>query len=243
MKAKVKKLLMEKCQLHTIIRLPNGVFAPYTGIKTNLLFFTKGKPTDTIWFYEHRYPSGVKSYSKTKPLSVEEFKPIEDWWGNESDGFAGRVQNDVAWRFDFRAIKEAAEAKAFPHWRKAELLNNDAENLADKARSLKESIKSFQGKDRASTAPMERDLEALTLRIEQTKQLAKDEDAIGDRHFWPIYKLDIKNPKAPEEETHDADKLLAKYKALLGEIDKTQSKLKAELSVALARHSGSEEAD
>ena len=83
-KAKVKELLLRECHLHTIIRLPNGVFNPYTGIKTNLLFFTKGKPTDFIWFYEHRYPSGVKSYSKTKPLRVEEFDPIAAWWGKEN---------------------------------------------------------------------------------------------------------------------------------------------------------------
>ena len=75
-KAKIKELLMRECHLHTIVRLPNGVFNPYTGIKTNLLFFTKGKPTDTIWFYEHRYPEGVKSYSKTKPLRIEELQPL-----------------------------------------------------------------------------------------------------------------------------------------------------------------------
>jgi type I restriction enzyme M protein len=61
MKAKIKELLLRECQLHTIVRLPNGVFNPYTTIKTNLLFFTKGKPTGTIWFYEHRYPQGVKA--------------------------------------------------------------------------------------------------------------------------------------------------------------------------------------
>jgi type I restriction enzyme M protein len=53
------------CSLHTIVRLPNGVFAPYTDIKTNLLFFTKGEKTKHVWYYEHPYPSGYKSYSKT----------------------------------------------------------------------------------------------------------------------------------------------------------------------------------
>ncbi|MCA1772419.1 MAG: type I restriction-modification system subunit M, partial [Halomonas sp.] len=62
MKNIIKENLLNECNLHTIIRLPNGVFNPYTSIKSNLLFFTKGKPTETIWFYEHPYPEGYKSY-------------------------------------------------------------------------------------------------------------------------------------------------------------------------------------
>ncbi len=69
-KGRIKKMLLEECNLHTIIRLPNSVFAPYTGIKTNLLFFTKGKSTETIWFYEHPYPEGQRSYSKSKPHPI-----------------------------------------------------------------------------------------------------------------------------------------------------------------------------
>jgi type I restriction-modification system DNA methylase subunit len=93
-KGKVKELLLRECNLHTIVRLPNGVFNPYTGIKTNLLFFTKGKPTETIWFYEHRYPQGVKSYSKTKPLRLEELQPIAEWWGKESMSVSGLLKSE-----------------------------------------------------------------------------------------------------------------------------------------------------
>jgi len=74
-KTRIKEKLLNECNLHTIIRLPNGVFSPYTGIKTNLLFFTKGEPTKNIWFYEHPYPPGAKSYNKTKPMRIEEFEP------------------------------------------------------------------------------------------------------------------------------------------------------------------------
>ena len=237
-KAKVKKLLMEECHLHTIIRLPNGVFAPYTGIKTNLLFFTKGKPTDTIWFYEHRYPAGVKSYSKTKPLRIEEFEPIVDWWGSESDGFATRTESEQAWKIDFKTLKQEAEAKAKPHWDKAESLNNDASALVNQIKDLRESIK---GEKKASKrSKVEDKITSLNEQIDALRQQAREQQSIGDRHFWPIYNLDIKNPNAPEEETHDPDKLLAKYKALLAEIDKTQAKLKAELSAALAHHFESE---
>ncbi|RLV60020.1 SAM-dependent DNA methyltransferase [Parashewanella curva] len=97
-KTKIKKLLTEECNLHTIVRLPNGVFNPYTGIKTNILFFTKGKPTKDIWYYEHPYPAGVKNYSKTKPMKFEEFKAEQAWWGDEADGFTKRVKNKQAWK-------------------------------------------------------------------------------------------------------------------------------------------------
>ncbi len=63
---------LDECNLHTIVRLPSGVFAPYTTIKTNVLFFTKGEPTKKIWYYKHPYPDGYKSYSKTKPMRIEE---------------------------------------------------------------------------------------------------------------------------------------------------------------------------
>ncbi|MGK0270730.1 MAG: type I restriction enzyme M protein [Cocleimonas sp.] len=97
-KTKIKKLLTEECNLHTIVRLPNGVFAPYTGIKTNILFFTKGTPTTKVWYYEHPYPAGVKNYNKTKPMKFEEFQTEIDWWGNEADGFASRVETEQAWQ-------------------------------------------------------------------------------------------------------------------------------------------------
>lgn len=105
-KTKIKKLLTEECNLHTIVRLPNGVFNPYTGIKTNILFFTKGKPTEKVWYYEHPYPEGVKNYNKTKPMKFEEFKTEIDWWGDEADGFAKRVENEQARQVGVREIIE-----------------------------------------------------------------------------------------------------------------------------------------
>ena len=110
MKTRLKEQLLDQCNLHTILRLPNGVFNPYTGIKTNLLFFTK-KPegerpaTEEIWFYEHPYPEGVKSYNKTKPMRFEEFQPEIDWWGTEEDGFAVREENEYAWKVSLEDIK------------------------------------------------------------------------------------------------------------------------------------------
>jgi type I restriction enzyme M protein len=65
--------------------LPNGVFNPYTGIRTNLLFFEKGKPTKEIWYFEHPLPKGYKSYNKTKPIRIEEFDLEKQWWNNRED--------------------------------------------------------------------------------------------------------------------------------------------------------------
>ena len=105
MKTRLKEKLLAECNLHTIVRLPNGVFNPYTGIKTNLLFFTKGQPTEHIWYYEHPYPAGVKSYNKTKPIRFEEFQTEIDWWGKEENGFAARVETEQAWKVAIDEVK------------------------------------------------------------------------------------------------------------------------------------------
>ena len=95
---RIKESLLEKCNLHTIVRLPNGVFARYTGIKTNLLFFTKGKPTKHVWYFEHPYPDGVKNYNKTKPINIKEFDLEKAWWHN-------REENQYAWKVSADELK------------------------------------------------------------------------------------------------------------------------------------------
>jgi len=82
-KTRLKEHLMEECNLHTIVRLPNSVFKPYASIGTNLLFFEKGTPTKDIWFWEHRLPEGQKAYSMTKPIRFEHFQGCIDWWGRQ----------------------------------------------------------------------------------------------------------------------------------------------------------------
>jgi type I restriction enzyme M protein len=104
-KTRIKEALLTDCNLHTIVRLPNGVFNPYTGIRTNLLFFTKGQPTTDVWYYEHPYPPGAKSYNKGKPIRIEEFEAERAWWGSEEDGFKSRVENEQAWRVSIDQIK------------------------------------------------------------------------------------------------------------------------------------------
>lgn len=84
-KTRIKEKLLSEFNLHTIVRLPNGVFNPYTGIRTNLLFFEKGKPTKEIWYFDHPYPEGYKSYNKTKPIRIEEFDLEKEWWNNREN--------------------------------------------------------------------------------------------------------------------------------------------------------------
>ena len=98
-KTRIKEELLNECNLHTIIRLPNGVFNPYTGIKTNLLFFTKGTPTKEIWYYEHPLPKGIKNYSRSNPITIDEFLPEKQWWNN-------RVENEHAWKVSVETIIE-----------------------------------------------------------------------------------------------------------------------------------------
>jgi type I restriction enzyme M protein len=102
-KTRLKEHLMEECNLHTIVRLPNSVFKPYASIGTNLLFFEKGEPTKDIWFYEHRVPEGQKAYSMTKPIRVEYLKPCVDWWGGAKR--KGRKEAEVAWRVTSDEVK------------------------------------------------------------------------------------------------------------------------------------------
>jgi type I restriction enzyme M protein len=98
-KQRVRQKLLEDCNLHTIIRLPNSVFQPYATVATNLLFFTKGTPTKEVWYYEHRLPEGQKAYNKTKPIQAKEFNPIKKWWNN-------REESDIAWKVDIQTIIE-----------------------------------------------------------------------------------------------------------------------------------------
>jgi type I restriction enzyme M protein len=102
-KTRIKEKLLSECNLHTIVRLPNGVFNPYTGIRTNLLFFEKGKPTKEIWYYEHPYPDGAKSYNKGKPIRIEEFEPERKWWGGKTR--KGRQESEQAWRVSIEDIQ------------------------------------------------------------------------------------------------------------------------------------------
>lgn len=98
--ARIKQELLTEFNLHTIVRLPNGVFAPYTGIPTNILFFDRSGPTKDVWYYEQPIPEGRKNYTKTAPIQFEEFADCLKWWDK-------RKKTDRAWKVSARELLDS----------------------------------------------------------------------------------------------------------------------------------------
>ena len=115
-KIAIKKKLLSEFNLHTVIRLPHSVFAPYTSITTNILFFDRTHATKEIWFYRLDMPDGYKNFSKTKPMKLEHFAPAVEWWNDRreitADGF------DKAKKYTVQEIAERnynIDLCGFPH--------------------------------------------------------------------------------------------------------------------------------
>jgi type I restriction enzyme M protein len=136
-KTRIKKKLLEECNLHTIVRLPSGVFAPYTPIRTNILFFTKGEATKEVWYYEHPYPDGYKSYSKTKPMRIEEFATEKAWWD-------AREETDLAWRVTADSIAESGYNLDIKNPRSVAESHEDVELLLAKYLDAAEQVRAAQ---------------------------------------------------------------------------------------------------
>jgi len=227
--AVIKEELLKEFRLHTIVRLPQGVFAPYTDIPANLLFFERGGPTDTIWFYELPLPSsngvGRKKYSKTAPLQFEEFAAALPWWNDRQAG-------PQAWAVDFAAKREAAVDAATPHWQKAEAERNAALALGKPLRELEQTISVAANGEKAALQGRLRALKAVQQAHEQGAKVAQAE---GDALYWPIYNLDIKNPNAKAGLEHaDPKDLIASMRGheaevmrLLGEIEALVNEVQA----------------
>jgi len=124
-KTRIKERLLSTCDLHTIVRLPKGVFAPYTSIQTNVLFFTKGKATKEVWYYEHPYPPGAKSYNKTKPMRIEEFDAEKAWWTK-------RVESERAWKVSIADIKARGYNLDIKNPNAPELTHEDPDALLER---------------------------------------------------------------------------------------------------------------
>ncbi len=149
-KMAIKKKLMTEMNLHTVIRLPHSVFAPYTSITTNILFFDNTKPTEETWFYRLDMPQGYKNFSKTKPMKLEHFNDVMEWWDNrqsiEIDGF------DKARCYSFQEIADRQfniDLCGFPH-EEEEILPPD------------ELIANYQQKRTALNADIDRILGEIT---------------------------------------------------------------------------------
>ena len=191
--AKIKEKLLTQYNLHTIVRLPNGVFSPYTSIPTNLLFFDASGPTQEIWYYEVALPEGKKNYSKTKPMQDGDFEDCLTWWSD-------RTEHEQAWRYDFRTLYEAARTNAQPHWDGAK----QAEAIANQSvRQIKELETQIQQADTPKqTQALKQQQKELQTTERSQREVAKREQATGDSLYWHIYNLDQKNPNAKTDFEH-----------------------------------------
>ncbi|HQI05648.1 MAG TPA: N-6 DNA methylase, partial [bacterium] len=145
-KQRIRQKLLEDCNLHTIIRLPNSVFQPYATVATNLLFFNKGKKTKEVWYYEHRLPEGQKAYNKTRPIRAEEFEPIKEWWKK-------REESEICWKVPISKIIERGydldiknptkkeEAQEFNSTELIKMLENSFTKSHELLNQLKEAVK------------------------------------------------------------------------------------------------------
>jgi len=223
--AVIKEEMLKEFRLHTIVRLPQGVFAPYTDIPANLLFFERGGPTDTIWYYKLPLPEGRNKYSKTAALQFEEFTPALGWWNDRQEG-------PQAWKVDFAARRGAAIEAATPHWQRVESERNAAIALGKPIREMEQIIQSAANGDKAA---LREQLGALKAEQQAHEQSARAAQAEGDALYWPIYNLDLKNPHAKAGLEHaDPKDLIASMRShevevmrLLGEIEALVSEVQA----------------
>lgn len=145
-KTRLKEQLLEQCNLHTIVRLPNSVFRPYASIGTNLLFFEKGTSTSEVWYWEHQVPEGQKAYSMTKPIRLEYLDDCAQWWGGAER--QGREENERAWKVSIDDIKarnynldiKNPHTEAQDHGDPEELLE-DLDNTEAEIQSLRNELK------------------------------------------------------------------------------------------------------
>jgi type I restriction enzyme M protein len=194
--ARIKEELLKDYNLHTVVRLPEGTFAPYTDIPANLLFFDRTGPTETIWFYQIPPPGGRRKYTKTMPMQVEDLAECQKWFTANK-----RVENEYAWKINFKAMLEQTVGDATPHW-------DAAKEAAARAQKLERQIKDTQaelranGKDATAKMKLQVRLDELEAAAAKERKLQSDEQAVGDAIYWPIFNLDLKNPNSADALEH-----------------------------------------
>ncbi len=188
--ARIKEELLKEFNLHTIVRLPEGTFAPYTDIPANLLFFDRTGPTKTIWYYQVPLPEGRKKYTKTMPMQVEDMAACKAWFTAKN-----RDANEQAWKVDFKALLTQAVAEATPHWDAAREANTCAHKLERQVKETKDELRA-NGKDAAQKARLQARLDELEASAVKERKLQADQQAAGDALYWPLFNLDRKNPNS-----------------------------------------------
>jgi len=222
--ARIKEELLGEFNLHTVVRLPQGVFAPYTDIPANLIFFDRTGPTGDIWYYELPLPEGRKKYSKTAPLQYEEFAACLAWWKQ-------REENAQAWKIDFAALKAEARSRAEPLWKQAETERQAAMDLGKRLREVDLELTASNGTARKTT--LEAEQLDLKRRQQAHEEAAKSAQREADAIYWPIYNLDLKNPHAKAGLEHaDPKDLVAAMRAREQDVMRLLAEIEALVSEA-----------
>jgi len=142
-KAEIKKHLLETCNLHTIVRLPSGVFSPYAGVNTNLLFFEKGKPTEEVWYYHMPLPDHLKNgYTKTKPITNDEFEPLKEWWNDrEENEYSHKVLIDEIveknYNLDFKNSNGKEEVNHLSSTQVSAMIENKEHDISELIKDIR----------------------------------------------------------------------------------------------------------
>lgn len=194
--ARIKEEMLKEYNLHTIVRLPEGTFSPYTDIQANLLFFDRSGPTKTIWYYQVPPPEGRKKYSKTMPMQVDDMAACKAWFTAKT-----RVANDQAWKIDFKDLLDKATAEAEPHWQAAKEANIRAHKLERQAKEMKDELRA-NAKDSAQKATLQSRLDELEAAAKHERKLEASEQNAGDAIYWPLFNLDLKNPSSADALEH-----------------------------------------
>lgn len=206
--ARIKEELTQQFNIHTIVRLPNGSFAPYTNIPTNILIFDRSGPTKEIWFYEIPLPEGRKNFTKTQPIQFENFSACLSWWNDRSE-------NEHAWKVDFQKLLAEAAQKARSHRETAAKAEEEAKAHAKSVKDLESRIQNLQASpgplfsERGGKAELRKELDALNRRKAEHQEaekaqrdLSRSEQARADALYWPVFNFDKKNPNAKEDFEH-----------------------------------------
>ena len=224
--ARIKEEMLKEYNLHTIVRLPEGTFAPYTDIPANLLFFDRSGPTKTIWYYQVPLPEGRKKYTKTMSMQVEDMAACKAWFTAKK-----RVENEQAWKIDFKTMLDKAVAEATPHWDVAREANTRAHKLERHAKETKDELRGT-GTDMEHKAKLQAQLDKLEAAAANERKIQSSEQNAGDAIYWPLFNLDNKNPHSGDALAHLPPGelvagILSKEREILRLMEEIQTEVKA----------------
>ncbi|MEQ8288730.1 MAG: class I SAM-dependent DNA methyltransferase [Gammaproteobacteria bacterium] len=194
--ARIKEELLKDFNLHTIVRLPEGTFSPYTDIPSNLLFFDRTGPTKTIWYYQVPLPEGRKKYSKTMPMQFEDMAECQKWFLEEK-----RVETEQAWKIDFKKLLDNAISEATPRWEAAKDAASRAKKLERQAKDVQADLK-LLAKDDSKRVKLKSRIDELSAAAADCRKLQASEQGAGDTIYWPVFNLDYKNPRSVDALEH-----------------------------------------